>query len=36
LAQDHRRWKLIPTQAVDTNGRWSHGAWRRRRRRRHY
>jgi len=25
LAQDRRRWKLITRQAMDTNGRWSHG-----------
>jgi len=24
LAQDRRRWKLITTQAIDTNRRWSH------------
>jgi len=29
LAQDRRRWKLITRQAMDTNGRWSHGSWRR-------
>jgi len=34
LAQDHRRWKLITRQAMNTNGRWSHGSLRRRRRRR--
>ena len=26
LPQDRRRWKLITRQAVDTNGRWSHGS----------
>jgi len=26
LAKDHRRWKLITRQAMDTNGRWSHGS----------
>jgi len=26
LAQDCRRWKFITRQAVDTNGRWSHGS----------
>jgi len=31
-AHERRRWKLITRQAVDTNGRWSHGSWRRRRR----
>ena len=30
LAQDRRRWKLITRQAMDTNGLWSHGSWRRR------
>jgi len=30
LTQDHRRWKLITRQALDTNGCWSHGSWRRR------
>jgi len=30
LAQDRRRWTLITRQAMDTNGRWSHGSWRRR------
>jgi len=30
LAQDRRRRKLITRQAMDTNGRWSHGSWRRR------
>ena len=34
LVQDRRRRKLITRQAMDTNGRWSHGPWRRRRRRR--
>jgi len=29
LAQDCRRWKLITRQAMDTNGRCSHGSWRR-------
>jgi len=29
LAQDRRRWKLITRQAMDTNGHWSHGSWRR-------
>jgi len=33
LAQDLRRWKLITRQAMDTNGHWSHGSWRRWRRR---
>jgi len=35
LTQDRRRWKLVTRQAMDTNGRWTHGSWRRRRRRRH-
>jgi len=26
LAQDRSRWKLITRQAMDTNGRWSHGS----------
>ena len=26
FAQDRRRWKLITGQAMDTNGRWSHGS----------
>ena len=26
LAQDRRKWKLVTTQAMDTNGRWSHGS----------
>jgi len=30
LGHDHRRWKLITRQAMDTNGHWSHGSWRRR------
>ena len=29
LAQDHRKWKLVTKQAMDTNGRLSHGSWRR-------
>jgi len=33
FAQDRRRWKLITRQAMDTNGRQSHGSRRRRRRR---
>jgi len=31
LAQDCRWWKLITKQAMDTNGCWHHGSWRRRR-----
>jgi len=34
LTQDRKRWKLLTRQAMDTNGRWSHCSWRRRRRRR--
>ena len=32
LAQDRKRWQLITRQTMDTNGRWSHGSSRRRRR----
>jgi len=27
LAQDRKEWQLITRQAMDTNGRWSHGSW---------
>ena len=27
LAQDRKQWQLIMRQAMDTNRRWSHGSW---------
>jgi len=29
LAPNRRRWKLITRQGMETNGRWSHGSWKR-------